>query len=309
VHDISASIQQEIFGGMQFNIGYVGKLEHGLLRMTQTNPAVYGPGATLANTDARRPLMPGTYASMRLICTCSPATYHSMQASLSKNYSSGLTFKLAYTWGKLLDQYSATNLGQFPQNPANPAGDRARSDFDRRSVFSGSIVYQIPFDKNANVVLRHVFSNWSVDSLIQMSSGLPFNVITGRDASLTGVGYDRPNVVGTPYRASYANQADKLSQFFNKNAYVANNPGQYGNSGRNPLSGPGLQNVNLSLIRSFPIGESDGKLQFRSEFFNALNHANFGQPDGNFNNFSTSFARITSASDPRIMQFALRYQF
>jgi hypothetical protein len=309
VHDLSASIQEEIFGGMQFNIGYVGKLEHGLLRMTQANPAVYGPGATLANTDARRPLLPGVYASMRLICTCSPATYHSMQASLSKNYSSGLTFKLAYTWGKLLDQYSATNLGQFPQNPANPAGDRARSDYDRRNVFSGSIVYQIPFYKNANVALRQVFSNWSVDSLIQMSSGLPFNVTTGRDASLTGVNWDRPNVVGIPQRGNYANETDKLSQFFNKNAYVANNPGQYGNSGRNPLSGPGLQNVNLSLVRSFPIGESYGKLQFRSEFFNALNHPNFGQPDGNLNDLSTSFAKITSASDPRIMQFALRYQF
>lgn len=309
VHNISASIQQEIFGGMQFNIGYVGKLEHGLVRMTQANPAVYRPGATLANTDSRRPLLPGTYASVRNICMCSPATYHSMQASLSKNYSNGLTFKLAYTWGKLLDQYSATNLGQFPQDPGNPAGDRARSDFDRRSVFSGSIVYQIPFYKDAPVVLRQLFSNWSVDSLIQLSSGLPFNVVTGRDASLTGVGYDRPNVVGVPYRASYTNQADKLSQFFNKSAYVANNPGQYGNSGRNPLSGPGLQNVNLSLVRSFPIGERYGKVQFRSEFFNALNHANFGQPDGNFNNLATSFAKITSAGDPRIMQFALRYQF
>jgi hypothetical protein len=309
VHNLSASIQQEIFGGMQFNIGYVGKLEHGLIRMTQANPAVYGPGATLANTDARRPLLPGTYASVRVVCTCSPATYHSMQTSLSKNYSKGLTFKLAYTWGKLLDQYSATNLGQFPQDPANPAGDRARSDFDRRSVFSGSIVYQIPFYKNANVIARQIFSNWSVDSLIQLSSGLPFNVVTGRDASLTGVGYDRPNVVGVPYRASYANKADKLAQFFNKNAYAANTPGQYGNSSRNSLSGPGLQNVNLSLVRSFPIGERYGKIQFRSEFFNALNHANFGQPDANFNNFATSFARITSASDPRIMQFALRYQF
>lgn len=309
VHNLSASIQQEIFGGMQFNIGYVGKLEHGLVRMTQANPAVYGPGATLANTDSRRPLLPGKYASVRLICMCSPATYNSMQASLSKNYSNGLTFKLAYTWGELIDQYSATNLGQFPQDPANPAGDRSRSDFDRRSVFSGSIVYQIPFFKGVNVIVRQIFSNWSVDSLIQISSGLPFNVITGRDASLTGVGYDRPNVVGNPFRASYNSKTDKLTQFFNKNAYVANNPGQYGNSRRNPLSGPGLQNVNLSLVRSFPLGERYGRVQFRSEFFNALNHANFGQPDGNFNNYSTSFATVTSASDPRIMQFALRYQF
>jgi hypothetical protein len=318
VHDISVSIQQEISGGMQLNVGYVGKFENGLVRMTQANPAVYGPTATLANTDTRRPLLPGIYASVRQVCLCSPATYNSMQASLSKNYAHGLTFKLAYTWGKLIDQYSATNLGQFPQNPADPAGDRARSDYDRRTVFSGSIVYQIPFYKDSNFALRQVFSNWSVDSLVQLSSGLPFNVITGRDASLTGVGYDRPNVVGIPYRAKYANRADELSQFFNKSAYVANNPGQYGNSGRNSLSGPGIATVNVSLVRSFPIGERFGTLQFRSEFFNALNHPNFGQPDPSYNDLSTSFASITSTAstttaastgDPRIVQFALRYQF
>jgi Carboxypeptidase regulatory-like domain/TonB-dependent Receptor Plug Domain len=309
VHNISASLQQEVFGGMQLNIGYVGKLEHGLVRMTQANPAVYGPGATLANTNSRRPLLPGVYASVRQICMCSPATYNSMQASLSKNFSKGLTFKLAYTWGKLIDQYSATNLGQFPQDPADPAADRARSDYDRRSVFSGSIVYQIPFSKGANVLLREALSNWSVDSLVQASSGLPFSVITGSDASLTGVGYDRPNVVSNPYRAHYTNRADELSHFFNKNAYVANSPGQYGDSGRNSLSGPGLQNVNLSLVRTFPIGERFGSLQFRSEFFNALNHPNFGQPDPSFADYATSFATVKTASDPRIMQFALRYQF
>jgi hypothetical protein len=309
IHNLSASIQQALPGGMQLNVGYVGKLEKGLVRMIQANPATYGPGATLANTDARRPLLPGVYASVRQVCNCSPATYHSMQVSLSKRYSGGLTFMLAYTFGKLLDHYSATNLGQTPQNPANAAADRARSDFDRRQVFSASIVYQIPFYKNANVLLRGVFSNWAVDSLIQLSSGLPFNVVTGRDASLTGVGFDRPNAIGDPYRSSYANRDDELNHFFNTSAYVANLPGHYGNSGRNPLSGPGFQNVNLSLVRSFPLGEHFGKLQFRSEFFNALNHPNFGQPDGNLANASTTFGKITTASDPRIIQFALRYQF
>lgn len=309
IHNLSASIQQALPGGMQLNIGYVGKLEKGLVRMVQSNPAVYGIGATLANTDARRPLLPGVYASVRQVCNCSPATYHSMQVSLSKRYSGGLTFMLAYTLGKLLDQYSATNLGQTPQNPANAAADRARSDFDRRHVFTASIVYQIPFYKSANLILRGVFSNWGVDSLIQLSSGLPFNVVTGRDASLTGVGFDRPNVIGDPYRSSYANRDDELNHFFNTAVYTANLPGQYGNSGRNPLSGPGFQNVNLSLVRSFPIGEHLGRLQFRSEFFNALNHPNLGQPDGSLADASTTFGKITTASDPRIIQFALRYQF
>jgi hypothetical protein len=309
VHNLSASIQQQLAGGLQFNIGYVGKLEHNLIRMLQMNPAVYtGPSSTLANTDSRRPLLPGVYASFRQVCTCSDAAYHSLQTSLSKRYNNGFTFMLAYTYGKLLDYYSATNLGQTPQDPSNQRGDRGRSDFDRRHVFAGSIVYQIPFYKNVNPALRAIFSDWGVNSLVQLSTGNPFTVTTGRDASLTGVGFDRPNIVGIPYR-SYASKTDMLSRFFNTSAFTANLPGSYGNAGRNILTGPGLANVNLSLVRSFPITERLGKVQFRSEFFNALNHTNFGQPDGNLANASTSFGTITTAGDPRIMQFALRYQF
>jgi hypothetical protein len=169
-------------------------------------------------------------------------------------------------------------------------------------------VYQIPFYKNANPILRAIFGDWGVNSLVQLSTGNPFTVITGQDASLTGVGFDRPNIVGIPYR-SYASKTDMLSRFFNTSAFTTNLPGKYGNAGRNILTGPGFANVNLSLVRSFPITERLGKVQFRSEFFNALNHANFGQPDGNLANASTSFGRITTAGDPRIMQFALRYQF
>jgi hypothetical protein len=114
--------------------------------------------------------------------------------------------------------------------------------------------------------------------------------------------------VGNPNR-SYASKTDMLSGFFNTSAFTANLPGTYGNTGRNTLTGPGLANVNLSLVRTFRISERLGKVQFRSEFFNALNHANFGQPDSNLADASTSFGKITTASDPRIMQFALRYQF
>ena len=307
VHNFSASIQQQLPGGMQFNIGYVGKLEHGLIRMLQANPAVYtGSSSTLANTDSRRPLLPGVYASVRQVCTCSNATYHSLQASLSKRYNNGLTFMTAYTFGKLLDAYSATNLGQTPQDPANPGGDRGRSDFDRRHVFAGSIVYQIPFYKDANLVLRSVFSNWAVNSLIQLSSGNPFTVTTGRDASLTGVNFDRPNVTGTPYRASYLNKTDMISRYFNTSAFTANLPGAYGNSGRNTLSGPGLANVNLSLVRSFPITERFGTVQFRAEFFNAFNHASFGQPNVTVGN--AQFGVITSTrTNSRQIQFGLKF--
>jgi hypothetical protein len=214
---------------------------------------------------------------------------------------------LSYTWGKLLDYYSATNLGQTPQNPYSQAGDRGRSDYDRRHVFNGSVVYAIPFFKNADRPLRGIFGGWSASSIVSLSTGNPVFIVSGRDFSLTGVGYDRPNLVGIPYRSSYTSKPDKISKFFNTSAFVANSPGQYGNTGRNIITGPGLSNVNLSLVKSFPVGEHFGHLQFRSEFFNAFNHTNLGQPDGTL--IDSTCGKIQTAGEPRILQFALRYQF
>lgn len=313
VHNISLSIQHETRKGLLLNVGYVGKLEHNLIRMLQNNPARYIPGeSTIANTNARRMLLPGVYGSFRYICTCSDASYQSLQASMSRRYENGFTFMLAYTYGKLLDYYSATNLGQTPQNPYNMRGDYGRSDYDRRSVFNGSIVYAVPFFHNAEKPLKAAFSDWELSSIIGVSSGSPVFITTGTDASLTGVGYDRPNLTGKPRRSSYANRADELSKFFNTSAFSENLPGQYGNTGRNILSGPGLSNVNVSLVRTFPLSEHIGKLQFRSDFFNLLNHPNFGQPDGIF--VDQTFGRISTTgpagiADPRILQFALRYQY
>ena len=306
-HELNFSMEKALPGSMVLKAGYVGKLEHNLLQMVQKNPATYIPGqSTLANTDQRRLLMPGVYTSFREIDTNSNASYHSLQLSLSRRFSGGLTFMAAYTFGKLLDYYSAQNLGQVPQDPHNERADRARSDEDRNHVFSGSFVYQLPFLRGRQNLLATAFGGWSMSGLITASSGLPVYVISGRDYSLTGVGFDRPDLIGDPHR-NWANKNDMLQQYFNTAAFVPNQPGGYGNTARNPFSGPGFMNVDVSLVKAFNISERFGQVQFRSEFFNALNRANFGQPDGNLNN--TTFGRIQTAGDPRIVQFALRYQF
>ena len=131
-------------------------------------------------------------------------------------------------------------------------------------------------------------------------------LISGQDFSLTGVNFDRPNLVGAPI-ISHANKAALIRGYFNTAAFAANQPGQYGTAGRNLFSGPGLFNTNLSLVKSFKISERLGALQFRAEFFNLFNNVNLGQPDANF--VSRTFGQIQTAGDPRILQFALRYQF
>ena len=87
-------------------------------------------------------------------------------------------------------------------------------------------------------MLGNVFGGWAVAGMVSMASGLPVNIVSGRDFSLTGVGFDRPNLVGDPVR-EHANREDMIEEFFNTDAFVPNGAGQYGNAPRNPIRGPG----------------------------------------------------------------------
>src|SRR5260370_21817490 len=151
-----------------------------------------------------------------------------------------------------------------------------------------------------------VFGGWALSGLIPKSSGPPVYVIRGRDFSLTGGGFDRPDLVGNPIR-SFSSRGDMVAKYFNTTAFVANQPGHYGSAARNLFSAPGSANTDVSLVKSFPLGERMGKLQFRAEFFNTLNQVRFGGPVSSV--ISNTFGQIQSAGEPGVIQFALRYQF
>ena len=145
VHHLSFTVEKALPSNTVLKVGYVGKLGHNLLRMNQINPAQYIPGqSTVANTDSRRLYLPGVFASIREVDGNSNSTYHSLQILVNKRLSHGVTVTGAYTFGKYLDYYSATNLGQFPQDPFNQRADRSRSDEDRTHIFNTSFYYAIP---------------------------------------------------------------------------------------------------------------------------------------------------------------------
>ena len=160
IHQVNFTVEKT-YQGMILKAGYVGKLEHNLLQMVQKNPAVYGPGATLTNTDQRRLLMPGIYSSFREVDTNSNGAYHSLESSLSRRFSHGLTFLASYTYGKLLDYYSAQNLGQTPQDPYNERADRARSDEDRNHVSAVRLFMRSHFFGRQGWMPR-AFGGWSL---------------------------------------------------------------------------------------------------------------------------------------------------
>jgi hypothetical protein len=307
IHQMSFSVEKSLPGGMVVKGAYVGKLSHNMTHMIQKNPAVYIPGrSTTANTDSRRILMPGIYSSFREINTDASAAYHSLQLSASRHFSNGFTFLTAYTFGKLLDLFSGQTLGNTPQDPYNQRADRARSSEDRTHVFATSFVYEIPFLRHARGALPRAFGGWAISGVVSMASGTPVAVVSNRDNSLTGVGFDRPDLVGNPVR-SHSSRDDMIQQFFNSAAFTPNLPGRYGSAGRNLFSGPGQSVTDLSLVKNFVISERAGRVQFRAEAFNAWNKVNFSGPEARLDN--RNFGKILSAGGPRIFQFALKYLF
>ena len=305
IHHMNFSVERSLPASIVVKAGYSGKLSHNLVRMEQKNPAVYRPGSsTIANTDSRRILAPYGYGSFREIDTNSSATYHSLQLSLNKRVSHGFTVLGSYTFSKLLDYFSAQNQAATSQDPYNLRADRSRSSNDRRHIFNMTIVYQLP--KFGQGLAWKALGGWELASMTSIVSGAPVNITSGVDNSLTGVGNDRPDLVGNPVRA-HSSEDDMLARFFDPAAFVANQPGRYGNVGRNLINGVAQSTTDLALVKAFPIGDRFGKIQFRAEFYNSLNHVNFGGPTAALNN--RNFGRILSAGGPRILQFALRYTF
>jgi hypothetical protein len=151
--------------------------------------------------------------------------------------------------------------------------------------------------------LRRFSEGWQLAPIVQVRSGAPLNVTAGSDTSLTGVGQDRPNIID-PSLAIPANQS--AASWLYRGAFANNAPGTYGNVGRDSFRGPNYVNLDFSLSRIFAVHEG-WQLEVRGESFNALNHANLKNPNVTLS--SSNFGIITTAEDPRILQFGMKFKF
>ena len=241
------------------------------------------------------------------------SNYHSLQTRFQQRLSKGFSGLVSYTWSKSIDDASNffTSAGDpnFPQNSYNVAAERGLSNFDVRHRFSLSYSYALPFKKPGDGLVASLVNGWETFGIVTLQSGRPFTVAllpeidnSGTGRSILGFGAnDRPNVTGNGELSN-----PTTDQWFNTAAFAFPFPGTFGNAGRNILEGPGFQNVNLSILKNTRFNERFN-VQFRAEAFNLFNHPNFNLPD----NFlgSPTFGRITSARDPRHIQFGLKLLF
>ena len=216
---------------------------------------------TTKNTDARRPLAP-TYTSITATTSDGNSAYHSWQTVVTKRLNHGLSVLAHYTWSKGMDDCTSEVAGScVQQDPANRNGSRGLNDYDHTHNAAISYLYSIPFFKNAPALARGAFAGWQLAGIHRIQTGAPFSVLTGSDVSLTGVGYDRPDLAHTPLSLGNQSKQQELAKWFDTTAFVTNQTGHYGNAGRNILRAPGFVNWDLSISKEFPFSGERRKLQ------------------------------------------------
>jgi hypothetical protein len=237
------------------------------------------------------------------------SSYNSLQVTARHRARGGLTFTSNFTWSKSIDITSApanillTGGGLIP-DPNNPRLRRGRSDFDIPLSWRTTFVWAVPYAKHA-AGWRRLASDWELNGLFMIESGFPFSISAPFNNSFTGNGLDQADLVpGQTISASGdGSRNQQISQWFNTAAFTANQPGTFGNSGRNIVDSPGLVNFDFALVKPFSITERF-KAIFRSEFFNLFNTPQF-LPPGNTLNTAT-YGKITAARDPRILQLSMK---
>jgi hypothetical protein len=295
------TVEHQVFGSWVAAAAYVGNKGNHLFVQDELNPAVFGsPGRTV---DARRIYFPN-FTSITDMLSVGNSTYHSLQLTLNKKLTRGLTILANYTWSKMLD--SGSGDGAAPANPFNFRAEKGPAEQDIPQHFVASFIWQMPALAHSNRLLREVAGGWEINGIGSLQSNTPFSITSGKDNSASAVNRDRANVAGDWRIRGDRSKNDIIQQYFNTAAFAQNPPGTFGDAGRGILRGPFREGLDFGAIKNFPISERH-KLQFRSEIFNIFNHANLNNPNGNLS--APTFGRITGSGAPRVIQLALKYMF
>ncbi|MCI0626751.1 MAG: TonB-dependent receptor [Acidobacteria bacterium] len=318
-HQWNVEIQQQFTDNLVMSVAYVGsrthRLDHNGLANTATQP---GPG-TPEQVRLRRPFPYQT--TMNYSLSTGQAWYDSFQFKANRRFTGGLQFLVSYTWSKSLDlgssgwfaaENGASQGNSALQNYYDPKGSKGVSGYDVPHFLSISSVYELPFGKGKarlnSGIGAAILGGWQTNVIAQLRSGQPYNLAVVGDVAnigneIAGRNYARPNIIGDPQIETPTPQ-----RWFNPAAFQIPSF-SYGNFGRNVLRSDGVANVDFSLFKNIPFGETV-KLQLRAEAFNIFNIMSFGVPNGLLNQPTT--ARVTSLAQgisPRQLQFGLKIEF
>jgi len=242
--------------------------------------------------------------------------YNALQAKLEQRFSRGLSFLVSYTRSKLIDEASSVfdasiltgPIANFPvADSFNRRLERDLSNGDMPNVFVASFTYELPFGKgkrfNSGGVVGAILNEIEFAGVVTLQSGLPLAVTQATNFNaFAGFGTQRPNRVSDPNLSS----GRTTSRFFDTSAFVVAPQFTLGNSSRNPVRGPAYRNADVALIKRIHFGESRN-LELRGEVFNLTNTPPLGAPNTVVG--TPGFGSITTAGDPRVIQFGAKLNF
>ncbi len=319
-------IEQQLASNTSVSIGYVGS--HGYHEMLSADvnepaPTILPSGAIYYPKGA--PFLNPQLANTTTWLSEGLSSYNGLEAEFNQRFSHGFQLRGVYTYAKNLDDGTALNSSVgvnapgFVMFPLNPKLDWGPATTDVRNLASINGSYELPFGKGKAFVKglsgweEKLVSGWTLSGIETVQSGFPFTPQLGFNPSNNGDSRDpvRPSV-----NAAFTGPVilGSPNQYFNPSAFILPVPGTYGNLGRDTLTGPGLAELDLSVSKNTRLSERF-RLQFRAEFFNILNHANFGTPNPLvFSSASTTPSPTagvisSTASTSRQIQFGLKLLF
>ncbi len=341
-------VERELSAGVSLTLGYIGSHSYKQILSEDQNE----PLAIVCNNNCPRGVANGRiyYPTVNKVNPAVANTtswvsqgagnYNALVADVRRNLRSGLQMRAVYTYSKNLDNGSAWNTSvsantpAFVSYPADPSLDYGPAATDVRHLFAFNGSYDLPlgpkrrFLNGGGALAGRVAGGWTVSTIVNAQSGLPFSPQLGYNP--TGSGDTRnpvrpdvnPNFTGNLYGGG--STANRVAHYFNSAAFLAPAYGTVGNLGRDTLTGPGYSNWDLSLLKTTALGER-ASAQFRVEAFNLLNHTNLltpnpviysaGPTQGNTAAQTTAAVLsptagvVTGAATSRQLQFALKLLF
>ena len=296
---------EQSFGATVLTLGYVGVFGRNLRISPDLDLAPPSPVSFVT----RRPfysVLPNV-TSTPFIESNGYSNYNAFQASVQRRLNRGLTANANYTWSHIISDTQGFSQGglytsALPYQTATL--ERGNGDLDIRQRFALMLNYQLPFGSTLTGWRGGLVKGWQLNAIDVWQTGFPFTVTNASPRTNTGIGTDRPNVVGDPIVSD-----PNIHRWFNTAAFQAQALGTIGTEARDALYGPHFRHFDLSLFKVFALTERV-HLEARAESFNLANIPNFSLPNATLG--TASFGTISSTrvgSTPRQLQFATRLTF
>ena len=314
-----ATVQYQAGPSTLFEMAYVGSKGTKLFTFLNLNQAAPSPDPS-APTAPRRPFS-YVNAGISYLNSAGNSEYDALQAKMQHRFGNGFSFLVNYTYSHALGNSSNANLGSQNNDGFRwsefPEWEHGNLDFDVRNRFIASYTWDLPFGKgqrfggNVSGFINALIGNWEISGITTISSGTWYTV-TDVNNFANSDGQQRPDaVVGQNAKG----KSCVPGTFFNTCAFTDPPLGSLGNVGINTLNGPGVNNWDISALKTIPVGEKR-RFEFRTEFFNFPNHPNFlfAKPGPQNSNNSTTFGTptfgyVTAAYAPRQIQFGLKFYY